>query len=79
MKRLFALTLIHFTGDFYSAFTTPLFPAFMDKLNRSLAQVGLIAGFNRFLSFIVPLLACRRHARRPISSSTHRARAPICW
>ena len=52
LKVLFALTLIHFTGDFYSAFTTPLFPAFMDKLNLSLAQVGLIAGINRFLGWI---------------------------
>lgn len=57
LKILFALTLVHFTGDFYSAFTTPLFPAFMDKLNLSLAQVGLIAGINRFLSFIVQPVA----------------------
>ncbi|BBO68447.1 MFS transporter [Desulfosarcina alkanivorans] len=57
LKVLFALTLVHFTGDFYSAFTTPLFPAFMDKLNLSLAQVGMIAGINRFLSFIVQPIA----------------------
>ena len=57
LKILFALTLVHFTGDFYSAFTTPLFPAFMDKLNLTLAQVGLIAGINRFLSFIVQPVA----------------------
>ena len=57
LKVLFALTLVHFTGDFYSAFTTPLFPAFMDKLNLSLAQVGMIAGINRFLSFIVQPVA----------------------
>lgn len=57
LKVLFALTLVHFTGDFYSAFTTPLFPAFMDKLNLTLAQVGMIAGVNRFLSFIVQPIA----------------------
>lgn len=57
LKILFALTLVHFTGDFYSAFTTPLFPAFMDKLNLSLAQVGLVAGVGRFLSFIVQPMA----------------------
>ncbi len=57
LKVLFALTLVHFTGDFYSAFTTPLFPAFMDKLNLSLAQVGMIAGVNRFLAFIVQPVA----------------------
>ena len=69
LKVLFALTLIHFTGDFYSAFTTPLFPAFMDKLNLSLAQVGLIAGINRFLSFIVQPVAgylADRHQGRAI-------------
>ena len=57
LSVLFALTLVHFTGDFYSAFTTPLFPAFMDKLDLTLAQVGLIAGLNRFLSFIVQPIA----------------------
>ncbi len=57
LKIIFALTLVHFTGDFYSAFTTPLFPAFMAKLNLTLAQVGLIAGVNRFLSFIVQPVA----------------------
>jgi FSR family fosmidomycin resistance protein-like MFS transporter len=54
---IFALTLVHFTGDFYSAFTTPLFPAFMEKLHLSLAQIGFIAGINRFLSFIVQPVA----------------------
>jgi FSR family fosmidomycin resistance protein-like MFS transporter len=57
LKIIFALTLVHFTGDFYSAFTTPLFPAFMDKLDLTLAQVGLIAGINRFLAFIVQPVA----------------------
>ncbi|BBO75174.1 MFS transporter [Desulfosarcina widdelii] len=69
LKILFALTLIHFTGDFYSAFTTPLFPAFMDTLNLTLAQVGLIAGINRFLSFIVQPVAgylADRHQGRTI-------------
>jgi FSR family fosmidomycin resistance protein-like MFS transporter len=53
MRVIFALTLVHFTGDFYSAFTTPLFPLFVEKLGLSLTQVGLIAGINRFLAFIV--------------------------
>lgn len=57
LRVLFALTLVHFTGDFYSSFTTPLFPAFMDKLDLTLTQVGLIAGINRFLSFIVQPVA----------------------
>jgi FSR family fosmidomycin resistance protein-like MFS transporter len=53
LKVLFALTLVHFTGDFYSSFTTPLFPLFVDKFGLSLTQVGLIAGINRLLAFIV--------------------------
>ena len=50
---IFVLTLVHFTGDFYSSFFTPLLPAFVDKLGLTLAQVGLITGMVRFLSFIV--------------------------
>ena len=50
---IFVLTLVHFTGDFYSSFFTPLLPAFVDKLGLTLAQVGLITGIVRFLSFIV--------------------------
>jgi FSR family fosmidomycin resistance protein-like MFS transporter len=53
MRVIFALTLVHFTGDFYSAFTTPLFPLFVEKMGLSLTQVGLIAGISRFLAFIV--------------------------
>lgn len=50
---IFVLTLVHFTGDFYSSFFTPLLPSFVDKLGLTLAQVGLITGIVRFLSFIV--------------------------
>lgn len=53
IKVLFALTLVHFTGDFYSSFTSPLFPLFVEKLGLSLTQVGVIAGLNRMLAFIV--------------------------
>ena len=52
-KIIIALSLVHFTGDFYSSFTTPLFPLFVQKLNLSLTQIGIIAGLNRFLAFIV--------------------------
>ena len=52
-KILIALSLVHFSGDFYSAFTNPLFPVFKDKMGLSLAQVGFIAGISRFLMFIV--------------------------
>lgn len=53
VKVLAALTLVHFTGDFYSSFTTPLFPLFMEKMGLSLTQIGIIAGVNRLLAFIV--------------------------
>ncbi|WDP88731.1 MAG: MFS transporter [Desulfobacter sp.] len=52
-KIILVLTLVHFTGDFYSSFFTPLLPAFVDKLGLTLAQVGLITGLVRFLSFII--------------------------
>ncbi len=53
LKILFALTLVHFTGDFYTAFINPLFPLFVDKLGLSLTQVGIIAGTMRLLAFII--------------------------
>jgi FSR family fosmidomycin resistance protein-like MFS transporter len=53
IKVLFALTLVHFTGDFYSSFTSPLFPLFTEKMGLSLTQIGIIAGINRLLAFIV--------------------------
>jgi len=52
-KILIALSLVHFSGDFYSAFINPLFPVFMDRMGLSLAQVGILAGISRFLMFIV--------------------------
>lgn len=53
LKVLFALTLIHFTGDFYSSFMSPLFPVFIDKLGLSLTQVGVITGVMRLMAFII--------------------------
>jgi len=53
LRVLFALTLIHFTGDFYSSFVSPLFPLYIDKLGLSLTQVGIITGTMRLLAFII--------------------------
>lgn len=39
LRVILAFTLVHFTGDFYSAFTTPLFPLFVEKLGLSLIWV----------------------------------------
>ena len=52
-KILIALCLVHFSGDFYSSFMSPLFPVFKAKMGLSLAQVGILAGVSRFLMFIV--------------------------
>jgi FSR family fosmidomycin resistance protein-like MFS transporter len=52
-KVIFALSLVHFTGDFYASFLTPLLPLFVDKLGLTLTQVGLLAGISRFLAFVV--------------------------
>ena len=53
IKILFALTLVHFTGDFYSSFITPLYPLFVAKMGLTLTQIGIISGVTRFLAFIV--------------------------
>jgi FSR family fosmidomycin resistance protein-like MFS transporter len=53
VKVIFALTLIHFAGDFYLSFVNPLLPVFVDRFGLTLAQVGLIAGMMRVLAFIV--------------------------
>jgi FSR family fosmidomycin resistance protein-like MFS transporter len=47
IKVLFALTQVHFTGDFYSSFITPLYPPFIQKMGLSLAQIGIISGVVR--------------------------------
>jgi len=53
IKVILGLTLIHFTGDFYSSFITPLLPVFVDTFTLSLTQVGLITGTSRFFAFLV--------------------------
>jgi len=53
LKILSALTLVHFTGDFYTAFINPLFPLFIEKLGLTLTQIGIIAGTMRLLAFII--------------------------
>lgn len=50
---IFALFLVHFIGDFYCAFVSPLLPVFVEKFSLTLAQVGLITGISRLLAFVV--------------------------
>ncbi|MBW2408667.1 MAG: MFS transporter [Deltaproteobacteria bacterium] len=67
-KILIALSLVHFSGDFYSSFMSPLFPVFVDQMGLSLAQVGIIAGVSRFLMFIVQPLSGYWADRHPSRS-----------
>ena len=53
IKVLFALTMLHFTGDFYASFVNPLLPVFAERFSLSLTEVGLIAGLMRMLAFVV--------------------------
>ena len=53
IKIIFILTLVHFFGDFYSSFSTPLIPIFVEKFSLTMAKVGLITGIIRFLAFII--------------------------
>lgn len=57
VKVMFALWLVHFTGDLYASFVSPLLPVFADVFALSMTQVGLLAGVNRFLMFIVQPIA----------------------
>jgi FSR family fosmidomycin resistance protein-like MFS transporter len=56
-RVIFALWLVHFTGDLYASFVSPLLPVFADRFALTLTQVGLLAGINRFLMFIVQPIA----------------------
>ncbi len=56
-RVIFALWLVHFTGDLYASFVSPLLPVFADVFALSLTQVGFLAGINRFLMFIVQPIA----------------------
>jgi len=53
LKIIFALTLVHFLGDFYHSFISPLFPVLIEKYSLTLTQAGFIAGISRFLAFVV--------------------------
>jgi FSR family fosmidomycin resistance protein-like MFS transporter len=67
-KILISLSLVHFSGDFYSSFISPLFPVFIEKMGLSLAQVGFLAGISRFLMFIVQPLSGYWADRHPSRS-----------
>ncbi len=53
VRVIFGLFLVHFTGDFYISFVSPLLPVFVEKFSLTLTQVGLMVGISRFLAFVV--------------------------
>jgi FSR family fosmidomycin resistance protein-like MFS transporter len=52
-KVIFALFLVHFIGDFFMAFVSPLLPVLAQNLSLSLAQVGLVTGISMLAAFII--------------------------
>ncbi len=53
VKIILALTLVHFVGDFFTSFISPLIPVFVESLTLSMTQVGILTGVMRLLAFIV--------------------------
>ena len=52
-KVIFALFLVHFLGDFYMSFISPLLPVLREQFSLSLTQVGMISGTGMLMAFIV--------------------------
>ena len=52
-KAIFALFLIHFTGDFFQTFIRPLLPVLADKFSLNMTQVGMITGVATFMAFLI--------------------------
>jgi FSR family fosmidomycin resistance protein-like MFS transporter len=53
VKVIFALSLVHFVGDFYFSFVIPLLPVLVEKLSLTLTQVGLITAISQLFAFVV--------------------------
>jgi MFS transporter, FSR family, fosmidomycin resistance protein len=52
-KAIFALFLIHFTGDFFQSFIRPLLPVLANKFSLNMTQVGMITGVATFMAFLI--------------------------
>ena len=52
-KAIFALFLVHFTGDFFWSFIQPLLPVLVDKFTLNLTQVGLITGVSTITGLLI--------------------------
>jgi FSR family fosmidomycin resistance protein-like MFS transporter len=52
-KVIFALFLVHFSGDFFLSFVKPLLPVLATKFSLTLTQVGLIGGLSMLTAFFI--------------------------
>jgi FSR family fosmidomycin resistance protein-like MFS transporter len=52
-KAIFALFLIHFSGDFFQSFIRPLLPVLANKFSLDMTQVGMITGVATFMAFLI--------------------------
>lgn len=52
-KAIFALFLVHFSGDFFQSFVKPLLPVLAAKFSLTLTQVGLIGGLSMLTAFFI--------------------------
>ena len=53
IKVIFALFMVHFSGDLYMSFIRPLLPVFAEKYNLNLTNIGFITGVSTLLAFII--------------------------
>ncbi|MFC1798874.1 MFS transporter [Thermodesulfobacteriota bacterium] len=52
-KFIFALFLVHFSGDFFQSFVKPLLPVLATKFSLTLTQVGMIGGLSMLTAFFI--------------------------
>ena len=52
-KAIFALFLIHFTGDFFWSFIQPLLPGLTDKFSLNMTRVGFITGISTLTGLLI--------------------------
>jgi MFS transporter, FSR family, fosmidomycin resistance protein len=65
-KAVFALFLVHFTGDFYLSFVRPLLPVLAVKFSLNLAQVGMITAVSTLMAFLIqPVFGIMADLYRP--------------
>jgi len=52
-KVIFAIFLVHFTGDFFLSFTRPLLPVLAHKFSLNLTQIGTITAISTLMAFLI--------------------------